>query len=197
MAIFRFFFGDFFLKGNIFDRIILLFSKNHFAKLWKIVTKKTLCLTPEKKTNKEKSGAWLLNIPALVTIMGPMYFIIILLFFLHFFHYWEIWQEFPKKNRKIPNLEKSKKKSQFSQQKEAQELVEKKNYTFFIPAIFRGGEKSASDTTLVPRPIRTLIILFSKMLKFFKYYFLQKSKIYILKDNSEYLGIFHLLKWNF
>jgi hypothetical protein len=38
----------------------------------------------------------------------------------------------------------------------------------------------------------TLIILFSEMLKFSKIIFFQIKKC--MKDNSEYLGIFHLLK---
>jgi len=41
----------------------------------------------------------------------------------------------------------------------------------------------------------TLIILFSEMLKFSKI-ISSKSKIYIVKQNSGYLGIFHLLKIN-
>jgi hypothetical protein len=41
----------------------------------------------------------------------------------------------------------------------------------------------------------TLIILFSELLKFSKI-ISSKSKI-ILKDISEYLRIFHLLKWKF
>jgi hypothetical protein len=47
---------------------------------------------------------------------------------------------------------------------------------------------------LYPRTLAnlTLIILFSEMLKFSKI-ISSKSKI-IVKDNSEYLGIFHLLK---
>jgi len=39
----------------------------------------------------------------------------------------------------------------------------------------------------------TLIILFSEMLKFSIFYFFFKSKI-IVKENSEYFGIFCLLK---
>jgi hypothetical protein len=39
----------------------------------------------------------------------------------------------------------------------------------------------------------TLIILFSKMLKFSNFISFKSKNI--LKDNSEYLGIFHLLKW--
>jgi hypothetical protein len=39
----------------------------------------------------------------------------------------------------------------------------------------------------------TLIILFSEMLKFSKI-ISSKSKIIIVKENSEYLGILHLLK---
>jgi hypothetical protein len=42
----------------------------------------------------------------------------------------------------------------------------------------------------------TLIILFSEMFKFFLKLFSSKSKN-ILKDNSEYIRIFHLLKWFF
>jgi hypothetical protein len=41
----------------------------------------------------------------------------------------------------------------------------------------------------------TLIILFSEMLKFSKINS-SKSKN-IVKDNSEYFGIFYLLKWKF
>ncbi len=41
----------------------------------------------------------------------------------------------------------------------------------------------------------TLIILFSKMLKFSN--FISSKSKNIFKNNSEYLGIFHLLKWNF
>ncbi len=44
----------------------------------------------------------------------------------------------------------------------------------------------------------TQITLFSKMLKFSKNnYFFQKKFKNIVKENSEYLGIFHLLKWKF
>jgi hypothetical protein len=42
----------------------------------------------------------------------------------------------------------------------------------------------------------TLIILFSNMLKIFKNYFFQIKKK-IVKENSAYLGIFHLLRWIF
>jgi hypothetical protein len=42
----------------------------------------------------------------------------------------------------------------------------------------------------------TLIILFSEMVKISKNIFFQILKN-IVKDNSEYLGIFHLLKWKF
>jgi len=49
--------------------------------------------------------------------------------------------------------------------------------------------------TLVPWANSILIILFSEMLKFSKIIF-SKSKN-IVKDNSEYLEIFHLLKWKF
>jgi len=48
------------------------------------------------------------------------------------------------------------------------------------------------EMLLVPWPIRSLIILFSKMLKFSKI-ISSKSKN-IVKENSEYLGIFYLLK---
>jgi hypothetical protein len=39
----------------------------------------------------------------------------------------------------------------------------------------------------------TLIILFSKMVEILKNYFFQIKK-YIMKDDNEYLGIFHLSK---
>jgi hypothetical protein len=42
----------------------------------------------------------------------------------------------------------------------------------------------------------TLIILFSELLKFFQKFISSKSKK-IVNDISEYLGIFHLLKWKF
>ncbi len=42
----------------------------------------------------------------------------------------------------------------------------------------------------------TLVILFSEILKFWNFDFFQ-IKIFIVKDNNEYLGIFHLLKWKF
>jgi hypothetical protein len=48
------------------------------------------------------------------------------------------------------------------------------------------------EMLLVPWPIRSLIILFSKMLKFSKI-ISSKSKN-IVKENSEYLGIFYFLK---
>jgi hypothetical protein len=41
----------------------------------------------------------------------------------------------------------------------------------------------------------TLIMLFSEMLKFSKIISFKSKNI--VKDNSEYLGIFHLLKWIF
>jgi len=41
----------------------------------------------------------------------------------------------------------------------------------------------------------TLIIYILKMLKFFKLFLPNKKNI--VKDNGEYLEIFHLLKWKF
>jgi hypothetical protein len=56
---------------------------------------------------------------------------------------------------------------------------------------------AAKPTTLVSTLANsTLIILFSESLKFSKNNFFRIKKI-IVKKNSEYLAIFHLLKWKF
>jgi hypothetical protein len=54
--------------------------------------------------------------------------------------------------------------------------------------------KATMFSTLSTLANLTLIILFSEMLKFSKI-IASKSKIYIVKENSEYSRTFHLLKW--
>jgi hypothetical protein len=96
--------------------------------------------------------------------------------------------------KKLVKSRKIQKKSQFSQQKEAQQLVEKnKNNTFFIPAIFQGGKNQPWTLPSTSANSNTNYIIFRNVEFIFNINFLQKSKN-ILKDNSEYLGIFHLLK---
>jgi hypothetical protein len=60
----------------------------------------------------------------------------------------------------------------------------------------QGKESSRSMYTFIPWPNSTLIILFSEMLKFSKIIF-PNQYIYIVKENSGYLRIFHFLKQMF
>jgi hypothetical protein len=61
---------------------------------------------------------------------------------------------------------------------------------FFNSVVYLGWFPSAYTSTLANS---TLLISFSEMLKFSKFYFFQIKKP-IVNDNPEYLGIFHLLK---
>jgi len=67
--------------------------------------------------------------------------------------------------------------------------------TLQVLKIFLGQRTASShDTSIFLNTLAnlTLIILFSKMLKFSKIISSKLKKI--VKENSEYLGIFHLLK---
>ncbi len=67
-----------------------------------------------------------------------------------------------------------------------------KKYDLDAQPYFLKGYPSSSSTLTNSTPI----LLFSKMLKISKI-ISSKSIFFFVKENSEYLGIFHLLKWIF